>query len=209
MRRILKMSNKQHWGEVYSKRKSTEVTWHQPEPRISLELIRELELLETASIIDIGEGASTLVDYLIKDGFLDISVFDLSSKAMSYSQERLKEDKSKVDWIEGDITEFSFDRKFNLWHDRAVFHFLVDSVDQDNYLKILNSSLKESGYLIISTFAEDGPLKCSGLEIVRYSKDEMIKRVGKNFKCIKFEKETHISPGGMEQKFNYWVFQKS
>lgn len=175
---------------------------------MSLKLIREIGLTFNSPIIDIGGGASTLIDFLLSDGFTDLTVIDLSKRALDFSKQRLKERALIVNWIEGDVTIFHDQCKYQLWHDRAVFHFLVSESDQNRYLEVLNSVLKIGGHFIISTFAEDGPEKCSGLEIVRYSQHELINRVGQNFECKKFEKEVHISPGGLEQKFNYWLFQK-
>lgn len=200
------MNNQEHWNNIYNRKKAKELTWFQPELKLSMKFIENLGLSPSASIIDVGAGASTLPDSLLKSCFFDISVIDLSLKALEQSKERLGEDASKINWLVGDITSFHLNRKYDLWHDRAVFHFLKDSDSQIQYLKNLKCSIKSGGHIIIATFAEDGPLKCSGLEIVRYSKDELIRKF-KDFELVEFRKETHLSPGGMEQKFNYWVFQ--
>lgn len=202
------MDKKEHWDDIYNRKKYTEVTWFQPEPRMNLSLIRELKLNKDATILDVGAGSSTLVDYLLQDGFQNIFLLDLSKNAFDQSKTRLGEKGKKVQWLEGDVRTFNFNQKFDLWHDRAVFHFLTNIEDQNSYLKNLNDSLKIGAYFIISTFAENGPLKCSGLEIVRYAKDELIQKVGSSFELLDFQKEDHVSPGGMEQKFNYWVFKK-
>ncbi len=202
------MNKKEHWDDIYSRKKFTEVTWFQPEPKMSLKLIRDLQLNEEARILDVGAGSSTLVDYLLEDGYHSIYLLDLSKNAFAQSQERLGVRSKSVTWLDGDICNFKFNQKFDIWHDMAVFHFLTQPDDQDKYLKNLNDSLNVGAFFIISTFAEDGPLKCSGLDIVRYGKDKLVDKVGSNFELLDFQKEAHISPGGMEQKFNYWVFKK-
>ena len=202
------MDKKNHWDDIYDKKSFSELTWFQPEPKISLDLICKLDLPKDSSIVDIGGGASTLVDRLIEKGFKDIAVLDLSKKALKQSQERIGKIALDISWCVGDITEFKFNKKFDLWHDRAVFHFLTEDSDQKKYISNLEASLKTGSYFIISTFAEDGPLKCSGLEIVRYSKEDLIEKFAAHFSCVNFLKETHISPTAMEQKFNYWVFRK-
>ncbi|PIP89048.1 MAG: SAM-dependent methyltransferase [Bdellovibrionales bacterium CG12_big_fil_rev_8_21_14_0_65_38_15] len=202
------MDKKEHWDDIYNRKNFTEVTWFQTEPKLSLSLIRGLELTKDLQILDVGAGSSTLVDFLLRDGYQNIFLLDLSKNAFKQSKERLGKKIEKIHWLVGDVRTFNFKQKFDLWYDRAVFHFLTDTVDQNSYLKNLNDSLKTGAYFIISTFAEDGPLKCSGLEIVRYAKDELIQKIGPNYKLLNFQKETHVSPGGMEQKFNYWVFKK-
>lgn len=202
------MDQKEHWQDIYDRKKYTEVTWFQPEPKMSLSLIRELQLNKDAKVLDVGAGSSTLVDYLLQDGFHNIFLLDLSQNAFAQSKTRLGDKSKKVQWLEGDVRNFNLNQKFDLWHDRAVFHFLTKKEDQNSYLKNLNEFLGIGAYFIISTFAENGPLKCSGLEIVRYGKDELIQKIGSNFQLLDFQKEDHISPGGMEQKFNYWVFKK-
>lgn len=202
------MDNKTHWDDIYNRKKFSEVTWFQPEPKVSMQLISNLNLSLNANILDAGGGASTLVDKLLDQGFQDISVIDLSENALNQSKNRLGATASNISWIVGDITNYDFQVKFDLWHDRAVFHFLISKDDQENYIVNLNKCLDVGSFFIISTFAEDGPLKCSGLEIVRYSKEELVNKFAGNFELIDFQKETHVSPGGMEQKFNYWVFRK-
>jgi len=202
------MDKKEHWNDIYKRKSYAEVTWFQREPKMSLDLIRGLHLNDHANIIDVGAGSSTLVDFLIKDNFQSIYLLDLSLMAFDQSKKRLGGNSKFINWIEGDVCHFKSSQKFDLWHDRAVFHFLTKVEDQDNYLTSLNRSLNVGAYFIISAFAEDGPSKCSGLEIVRYAKNELIDKIGFNFELINFQKEAHISPGGLEQKFNYWVFKK-
>ncbi|MEE2744520.1 MAG: class I SAM-dependent methyltransferase [Bdellovibrionota bacterium] len=202
------MTDKTHWNNIYNKKNPHEVSWYQPTPNISLTLIESLKLSKNDSIIDIGGGASTFVDNLLKKQYEKVTVFDLSENALNHSRERLNEESDKIVWVVGDITGHKFEKKYKVWHDRAVFHFLTTPEHQKKYIERLENFLESKGYLIISTFAEDGPLKCSGLEIVRYSKEELINKMPDNLNLIQFQKETHISPAGKEQRFNYWVFQK-
>ena len=199
---------KEHWEAVYNKKSFDEVTWYQPEPKQSLKLIKQYISNLDARILDVGAGSSTLSDYLLKEGYRNISLLDISASAFDQSKQRLGSKADELNWLIGDITNFDFNQDYDLWHDRAVFHFLVNSEDQEKYIQTLKDTLRSSGIFIISTFAEDGPLKCSGLEIVRYSKDELIHRVGDEFELLEFCKEEHVAPHGLEQKFNYWVFKK-
>lgn len=202
------MSDKEHWEDIYNRKKYSEVTWFQAEPKMSLEIINGLNLNKDVSILDVGAGSSTLVDHLIQAGYTNINLLELSENAFVQSKERIGNDAQNVKWLVGDACDYDFQNTFDLWHDRAVFHFLTKDQDQKGYINNLNNSLEVDSYFIISTFAEDGPLKCSGLDIVRYSKDELVEKLGRNFSLIEFKKETHVSPGGMEQRFNYWVFKK-
>lgn len=203
-----KKSDKLHWDDIYGRKKFSEVTWFQPELSVSLGLIDALKLPKESHILDAGGGASTLADKLLERGYQNISVMDLSQNALEQSKNRLGDKSANITWLVGDVTTYDFKEKFDLWHDRAVFHFLTDKSDQEKYLKNLVSSLKSAAYFIISTFAEDGPLKCSGLEIVRYAKEDLVSKFSPYFELVDFKKETHVSPGGMEQKFNYWVFKR-
>ena len=202
------MTDKTHWNNIYNKKSPNEVSWYQPTPNISLNLIESLKLDKNDSIIDIGGGASTFVDNLLKKQYERVTVFDLSENALKHSRKRLNEEAEKIVWVVGDIIVHKFEKKYKVWHDRAVFHFLTTPKHQKKYIESLENFIENKGYLIISTFAEDGPLKCSGLDIVRYSKEELIKKMPDNLSLVQFQKETHISPTGKEQKFNYWVFQK-
>jgi SAM-dependent methyltransferase len=199
---------KEHWEELYSRKKYDTVTWFQPVPNESLRLIKDLNLPKDFKIIDVGAGASCLVDCLLDEGFSDITLVDLSENAFTQSKKRLGERAKQVKWKVADITQADFDERFDLWHDRAAFHFLTDEAHQQDYLSSLLEATKVGSCIVISTFAEDGPLKCSNLEIVRYAEEDLMKFFDKNFELIAFEKELHISPGGMEQKFNYWVFKR-
>jgi 2-polyprenyl-3-methyl-5-hydroxy-6-metoxy-1,4-benzoquinol methylase len=202
------MDKKKHWDGIYGEKTFSELTWFQPEAKVSVDLIDKLDLSKESSILDVGGGASTLIDSLIEKEFKKITVLDLSENALKQSQKRIGEKTSYISWCVGDVIDFKFNKKFDLWHDRAVFHFLTQESEQEKYISNLEASTKRGSHFIISTFAEDGPLKCSGLEIVRYSKDNLVDKFSAHFECIEFKKETHTSPTGMEQKFNYWVFRK-
>lgn len=202
------IDQKEHWSDIYDRKDAKEVSWFQTEPKMSLNLIKNLQLDISNSILDVGAGASTLVDFLLRDGFKNIYLLELAQSAFDQTRKRLASRSNEIQWLVGDVRDFKVPVQLDLWHDRAVFHFLTQSEDQESYVKNLNASLKVGAYFIIATFAEDGPLKCSGLEIVRYSKEELVNKVGKNFELLDFQKETHISPSGMEQKFNYWVFKR-
>ena len=202
------MERKEHWESLYERRQADDVTWFQPKLAVSLKHINNLNIDKDSSLVDIGAGASTLPDTLLEQGFSDITLVDISANAFVQSKARLGENAEKPKWIVSDITEFKSEKKFKLWHDRAVFHFLVDVEERKKYRENLLHATDVGSFFIVSTFAEDGPLKCSNLEIVRYAKEELVEFFRDNFKLLDFEKELHTSPGGMEQKFNYWVFER-
>jgi len=202
------MDPKKHWEEIYSDKGETEVTWFQLKPVISLELIEELGLNPNDPIIDVGAGSSTLADFLLDLGFLDLTLLDISSAALENSKNRLKDKADNIDWLVCDFKEFSSDKKFKLWHDRAVFHFLTHQEDRIRYRKILKDHLADEGYFLLSTFAKDGPEKCSGLKVVQYSVEALIYEFEEDFTFIKSKRESHISPKGAEQKFIYCLFRK-
>ncbi len=199
---------KEHWQNVYSNKKPGEVSWFQEQPTVSLNLIREINLSHDQSIIDIGGGASTLVDKLLDEGFKDLTVVDISERALDYAKERLGKQAQDINWIAADITEYQFQRKYNLWHDRAVFHFLTDQNAREKYKQNLDKALVAGGYLIMATFALDGPSKCSGLEVERYDSKKLQTEIGDNFSLIKTVEENHSTPWDAEQKFIYCLFRK-
>lgn len=201
---------KSHWENIYSVKAPTEVSWYQPHPATSLELINRTGIAKAAQIIDVGGGASTLVDDLLSQGFGHITVLDIASAALEKSQARLGTRATSVTWVEADITQASLPPShYDLWHDRAVFHFLTDAKDRRSYIKALERSLKPSGHLIVATFAPDGPKKCSRLDIVRYSPDELRGEFGDDFRLIESTDEAHQTPFGTEQRFIYCHFQKT
>jgi SAM-dependent methyltransferase len=197
-----------HWDEIYSSRQPEAVSWYQREPRISLELIQLAGTLTDGKIIDVGGGASTLVDELLKRSFKNLTVLDISPAALAHVKKRLGRKSTLVNWIEADITDVAFPEKFNLWHDRAVFHFLTGKKDRLKYIENLTKALAPGGHVIIATFAPEGPLKCSGLDVRRYEQNELKRELGKGFDLVKMVNETHLTPGNIEQRFVYCLFKK-
>ena len=204
----MKFDRKAHWVNVYQDKPILSVSWHQNYPKISLELIRNTQIKRNAAIIDVGGGASVLVDNLIKESFTNIAVLDISENAIDIAKKRLGDSAKKIDWFESDITQFAAPKKFTIWHDRALFHFLTDPHDRKNYIKVLDNALIPEGHLIIATFAIGGPEKCSGLEIVQYNSEKMISELGNKFKLIQKRKEVHITPANKKQNFIFFHFIK-
>jgi 2-polyprenyl-3-methyl-5-hydroxy-6-metoxy-1,4-benzoquinol methylase len=199
---------KNHWEEVYAKKMPTEVSWYQTEPTISLEFIASIGLDRASKIIDVGGGASVLVDRLIDQGFQNLTILDISQRSYNYATERLGKLAERVCWIEADVTEFDPPQKYDLWHDRAVFHFLTDTQERKKYVQNMNKALNPGGHVIISTFAIDGPPKCSGLNVERYSPEKLKSEFGNTFELIKSIDEAHLTPGNIYQKFIYCYFKK-
>ncbi len=200
---------KEHWDKVYAERKPDEVSWYQAEPTVSLELIQGLGLSQDAAIIDVGGGASVLVDRLLALGYGDLSVLDISNKALDYSRQRLGAAASKVTWLVADVTAFSPSKVFDLWHDRAVFHFLTDAKDREAYVLRLRQGLRAGGHLILASFAPDGPEKCSGLPVCRYDANTLQAALGPGFKLLTQRDETHTTPWDTQQRFSYFVFERA
>lgn len=204
---IMSFDPKQHWEKVYQEKEPGQVSWFQPEPRISLDLIQSLGLQLTDKIIDVGGGASLLVDNLLDKGFNNITVLDISAKALERSKERLGDRAPKVTWVSADITQTELP-ECALWHDRAVFHFLTDPEDRKRYIQALGKAVRPGGYVIIATFALEGPPKCSGLNVERYDPQKLSQELGQKFSLVKTTEETHVTPWSSEQKFVYCVFHK-
>jgi len=201
-------NRKEHWEKVYAKKSPSEVSWYQIHPGISLELIRLTEIAQSDKIIDVGAGASVLVDKLLETGHTDISVLDISSKAIDHAKDRLGDRSGKVTWIVTDITEFEPSHQYNLWHDRAVFHFFTDENDRHKYIEVLKKTLKSGGHLILSAFFLEGPPKCSGLNVERYDIEKMQKELGSDFEFISSKRESHVTPWQAKQEFIYGYFKK-
>jgi 2-polyprenyl-3-methyl-5-hydroxy-6-metoxy-1,4-benzoquinol methylase len=198
------IDRKSHWEKIYNNKISMQMSWYQEEPTLSLQLIRKIQLAHDAPIIDVGGGSSLLVDCLCKEGYTNISVLDVSAKALATAKDRLGDDANKVEWQQKDVTQFVPPHQFSLWHDRAVFHFLTDKSDRENYLKVLNRALEPNGHIIIATFAIGGPTKCSGLDIVQYDAGKLMAELGTGFELVETRTETHITPTNQEQKFAYF-----
>ena len=198
------MQPKQHWEEVYTTKSTDSVSWFQPHAELSLDLIRATGLGKDAGIIDVGGGASTLVDDLLANGYNDLTVLDLSSRALDAARKRLGKDESHVRWIVADITEVDLPaRRYDIWHDRAVFHFLTTPEQREAYVQTVFRSVKPGGHVIVATFAEDGPLECSGLPVMRYRPEELHGQFGEAFTLLKHTKEAHHTPAGKVQQFVY------
>lgn len=203
------MQSKDHWEHVYSSKSSATVSWFQERAEQSLRLIRGTGVSGTAGIIDVGGGASTLVDDLLTNGYSAVSVLDLSAAALSVAKARLGEQASAVQWLEGDITKISLPvHAFDVWHDRAVFHFLTNKEDRQAYVETVLRSVKPGGHVIVATFAEDGPLQCSGLPVMRYGPNELHAEFGVPFSLVQHEREEHRTPFGTVQKFVYCYCRK-
>ncbi len=198
---------KEHWESIYQAKKTNEVSWFQENPKTSLNLIAETSLDKNARIIDIGAGDSMLVDNLLTLGFRKISVLDVSSNALKRAKKRLGSRADAVKWIVSDLREFETDEKYDLWHDRAVLHFLTTKEDITKYVNMIRRFLNHNGYLIISTFSDNGPKKCSGLDVKRYSENS-IKKLFKDFEHIKSFEEEHLTPWETSQIFIYTMFRK-
>jgi len=203
------MDTKTHWEHIYETKAPTTVSWYQEHAQYSLQFIQNTNVQKTGHIIDIGGGASTLVDDLLKTGFQRISVLDVSRTALQVARQRLNTRAPDVNWIEADITQADLPREtFDLWHDRAVFHFLTDPVDRQHYIDTVRHSVRKAGHVIVATFAPDGPDHCSGLEVVRYSPESLHEEFGAGFEIVDSTHETHHTPFGTEQKFIYCYCRK-
>ena len=194
-------NRKDHWEHVYSGKKPTEVSWYQQHPQHSLELIKATGVDVSARIIDIGGGASTLVDCMLDAGYQNLTVLDIAHGAIEQAKSRLGARADKVAWLEHDITKFSADEPYDIWHDRAVFHFLTDKLDRSSYVHAMSRALKPGAHAIIATFDLNGPEQCSGLDVVRYSPDTMSAVLGDSFQLVETSVEQHVTPRGNLQSF--------
>jgi len=199
------MNRKSHWESIYTTKASSTLSWYQPEPRRSLDLIKRSGLSKTARILDVGGGDSLLVDHLLARGHSGITVLDLSRAALDRARARLgREAARRVEWVEGDILEVNLpEDEIDIWHDRAVFHFLTTDLERDRYIERVQRSVRTGGHVIVATFAEDGPTRCSGLPVTRYSAAELHGTFGSAFRLIESERELHRTPAGLEQRFTY------
>jgi 2-polyprenyl-3-methyl-5-hydroxy-6-metoxy-1,4-benzoquinol methylase len=202
------MNRKSHWEDIYHNKSPLEVSWYQKEPAISLQLINNAEISTDAAIIDIGGGASILVDHLNERGFKHLAVLDISGNALAYAKKRLASAADDIEWFEADITTFQSPHQFDLWHDRAVFHFLTEANDRKRYIKTLKQTLKPGGHLIMAAFAIGGPTKCSGLDIVQYDANKLLAELGNGFSLAEENTEIHLTPTNQEQQFAYFRFIK-
>jgi len=203
------IERKTHWENVYANSSPLRVSWYQKEPALSLQLIRDAQIALDAAIIDVGGGASILVDRLCDADYTNVGVLDVSAKALAHAKDRLADKACGVEWYEEDVIEFNPAKRFSLWHDRAVFHFLTDRADRVRYVDVLKRALEPDGHLIIMAFAIGGPKKCSGLDIVQYDADKLMAELGQGFELLETGHEVHVTPSGNEQKFAYFRLQRA
>lgn len=198
-----------HWNRVYDSKSAQDVSWYQDRPEKSLELVQYSGVVAGDALIDAGGGASTLVDHLLERGYRDVTVLDVSASALQQVRKRLAAHAAEVDWQVADVTRFEPDRKYRLWHDRAVLHFLIDKPDRTRYVEVLKKALAPGGHAILATFGPDGPEKCSGLPVRRYDADMMAALLGPEFELLRSDLDLHTTPGGASQQFLYTVWRRS
>lgn len=198
------MDVKKHWEDVYTTKESTSLSWFQATPTRSLELIARTETPFNARILDVGGGDSMLVDRLIERGYSNLLVLDVSPSALERAKSRLGAGAGHIDWMESDIRATDLEpESMDVWHDRAVFHFLIEPQDRDAYIAQVRRAVRPGGYVIVATFAEDGPTRCSGLPVARYSAAQLHHAFGGDFRLTKSVREVHRTPSGGEQRFSY------
>ncbi len=190
-----------HWQDVWSRKPPETTSWYQHEPEMSLTLIEASGLDRQRPVIDVGGGAAPLVDRLLDRGFTDLTVLDIAAEGLKRAQSRLGDLQERVDWIVADVTAWKPERRYALWHDRAVFHFLTERQEQRAYGQVLASALARDGQAVIATFAADGPEKCSGLPVQRHDPHSLLAALGDGFLLLETRRETHLTPGGAEQRF--------
>jgi SAM-dependent methyltransferase len=203
------MRAKVHWNKVYVTNAPDDVSWFQARPANSLKLIELSGVAKDAGIIDVGGGVSVLVDFLLDAGYRKLAVLDISAAALQHARQRLGQRASSIEWCEADVRTFNPPRRFGFWHDRAVFHFLTEQADRQRYVETLKRTLVADGRVIIATFAIDGPLKCSGLEVARYDAPAICAELGPQFQLVEQVDETHTTPWATEQKFSYFRFARN
>jgi SAM-dependent methyltransferase len=203
---ILRLDKKEHWDTAHSTRRDRELSWYQQNPALSLSMIRRANIAADTPLIDVGGGASLLVDFLLEDGYQNLTVLDVSSIALHKARLRLGEKASRVEWIEQDITSFEAHRKYGLWHDRALFHFLTLKEERRKYIQALRKSLQAGGQAIIASFAIGGPTRCSGLDIVQYDAAKLGRELGSGFTLLEQDQMLHMTPANKEQLFGFYRF---
>ncbi|HET9275813.1 MAG TPA: class I SAM-dependent methyltransferase [Gemmatimonadales bacterium] len=197
-----------HWQEVYDTKAPAQVSWYQLVPEQSLEYIRRTGMPRTTPVLDVGGGASTLVDHLLREGWTDVTVLDIAPGGLGAARARLGAEAERVTWIVADITAFSPARRFGIWHDRAVFHFLVDPAGRERYLAVLRAALAPGGWLVLAVFGPAGPTRCSGLPVERYSAEAVSDLLGPGFRLVATDLEDHVTPGGQAQQFMYGLWRR-
>ncbi len=202
------LSRQHHWEKVYTTKGESEVSWFQETPAPSLELIELVGAMQNSAIIDIGGGASRLVDSLVSRGYQDLTVLDLSAAALASARSRIGDKANRVTWITADVTTWEPLRTYDVWHDRAAFHFLVEPNDQAAYVARLRRALRVGGHAVIATFAPDGPERCSGLMVSRYDAKTLAATLGEGFALIDTRRHDHTTPWGAVQKFQFSTFRR-
>lgn len=200
------MSRSEHWEQVYRTKAPDEVSWFQADARLSRRLIEAVAPDRASRVIDIGGGASTLVDGLLADGYHNLTVLDISSAALSIARERVRPAGASVAWLQADILTAQLPtHALDVWHDRAVFHFLTESADRSRYVDLVRRAVRPGGHVLVATFAEDGPERCSGLAVARYSPTALHAEFGDGFRLVESHRELHPTPAGATQSFIYCV----
>lgn len=199
---------KDHWTRVYDDKASTSVSWYQESPEPSLRALERFGASQSSGFIDIGGGASNLVDALLDHGWRDLTVLDLAAPALEVAKQRIGPHADKVNWIVADITDWQPRRQYDVWHDRAVFHFLTEAEQRDAYRGALLAGLVPGGLVIIATFASDGPEKCSGLPVQRYDAAGLARELGDALQLVDAWREEHVTPWGAKQPFNWCAFRR-
>ena len=201
------MKTDQHWEQVYRSRSTTEVSWYRAHLEHSLESIRRIAPNPNAAILDVGAGASTLVDDLLSAGYTRLTVLDIAASALESTRSRLGRRAAAVNWLVGNVLDIELPaHHFDIWHDRAVFHFLTSASDREAYVAQMTAALRPGGHVLIATFGPEGPLRCSGLEVVRYDAQSLSKELGKAFRLIDWTLEHHETPAGATQQFLHALF---
>lgn len=203
-----KEERKNHWNTVFKTKNHNDVSWYQQVPQVSVDLIHEIALPKNAPIIDIGAGDSALIEILLNEGYTDLSVLDISAEAISKSQQRLAKKADKVHWITADITTFKSSKNYLLWHDRAAFHFMFEEDDRRNYILNAKEFIENKGYLIVGTFSQNGPEKCSSLPLNRYSEEELTATFEPHFTKDKCLLSVHTTPFNTSQEFTFCRLKK-
>ena len=204
----MQFNRKQHWENIYQTKQLNEVSWYQPTPETSLSFVHEYNLALDAKIIDVGGGDSFLVDHLLNLGYKDITVLDISKSALERCKRRLGEDAKKVKWIEADAANFTPTEQYDFWHDRAAFHFLTDEKEIIRYMETVQGAISQNGIVVIGTFSDKGPLKCSGIEITQYTEQTLTERMHPFFERLKCFTIDHQTPFETIQNFVFCSFRK-
>jgi len=204
---LIARSARDHWDAIWGKADPDQVSWFEPRPEVSLRLIEESGVASRDAIIDVGGGASLLTRQLVDAGYEDLTVLDISSRGLAAGRDRVGSAARDIEWIQADLLRFEPAREWDLWHDRAVFHFLTEAADREAYRGALRRTLAADGHVILATFGPQGPTRCSGLDVRRYSADMLADELGPEFRLAASCREVHTTPGGVVQQFLYARFR--